>query len=162
MQACLSGLPQKSAHQTFNPHAWGLFLQALFPNRIPDVPQLSFNPHAWGLFLQAWMYSSTAHVVMSSFNPHAWGLFLQGSWIDETKLGLIHFQSPCLGTLFARLLTVTSRREIDQKLSIPMLGDSFCKFLRSKTLLRKGVSAFNPHAWGLFLQDEGDGVLPKS
>ena len=36
-------------------------------------------------------------------------------------------------------------------LSIPMLGDSFCKEQTANDP-ELGYDAFNPHAWGLFLQ----------
>ena len=191
--------------RAFNPHAWGLFLQALFPNRIPDVPQLSFNPHAWGLFLQVgccgkvwrailyfqspclgtlfarWFPDGTCRIQRwETFNPHAWGLFLQVTMIS-TSWGIVtsSFQSPCLGTLFARTPNRRLRKRGIYILSIPMLGDSFCKwsperfyrhmrhffqspclgtlFARDKTAsspIYSKINTFNPHAWGLFLQVE--------
>ncbi len=37
----------------------------------------TFNPHAWGLFLQVYRLSAEGRRGGASFNPHAWGLFLQ-------------------------------------------------------------------------------------
>ena len=62
------------------------------------------------------------------FNPHAWGLFLQVK--DKLPVAATPkrvFQSPCLGTLFAR------RQQVLQ--------------------VATNVITFNPHAWGLFLQE---------
>ena len=67
-------------------------------------PPDAFNPHAWGLFLQVRSVSELAGRIEETFNPHAWGLFLQAA--ATARAGTIHFT-----------------------LSIPMLGDSFCKQL---------------------------------
>ena len=66
-----------------------------------------------------------------------------------------YFQSPCLGTLFAsKTLFFPIRKPLfPSGLSIPMLGDSFCK-LPEKTEKPLERETFNPHAWGLFLQVE--------
>ena len=67
-----------------------------------------------------------------SFNPHVWGLFLQVNLAAfELQVQVsVSFQSPCLGTLFARKKFAPKwARTI--KLSIPMFGDSFCKPLSS-------------------------------
>ena len=63
---------------------------------------LTFNPHAWGLFLQDVWCRSYRFTTYRSFNPHAWGLFLQVSNGDNYDYFVVNFQSPCLGTLFAR------------------------------------------------------------
>ena len=71
-----TGVPRLGKVEAFNPHAWGLFLQArsglpsgqknnffqspclgtLFASRadelLEEVLSIAFNPHAWGLFLQ--------------------------------------------------------------------------------------------------------------
>ncbi len=63
------------------------------------------------------------------FNPHVWGLFLQGCEREEGGAPLqADFQSPCLGTLFAREDAVVRRPQMEERLSIPMSGDSFCKY----------------------------------
>ena len=138
---------------SFNPHAWGLFLQdeERYRQRQRDE---AFNPHAWGLFLQVYAEDasnnepsnplsipmlgdsfckptrrcSSTRFTLTTFNPHAWGLFLQAYFniVDEI------------------IATV--------ELSIPMLGDSFCKCLIIAAALAMLSSTFNPHAWGLFLQ----------
>ncbi len=67
---------------------------------------------------------------MTTFNPHAWGLFLQVKPFFsqfENPFFRVDFQSPCLGTLFASFLRRRKNRW-SEKLSIPMLGDSFCKW----------------------------------
>ena len=61
-----------------------------------------------------------------AFNPHAWGLFLQGFLVVLPVFLTCVFQSPCLGTLFARY---------------------------DMSTLEPEKKTFNPHAWGLFLQD---------
>ena len=66
----------------------------------------AFNPHAWGLFLQVYEYYNYTRASTKAFNPHAWGLFLQAH-VSCT------FSSSRTG------------------LSIPMLGDSFCKLRTS-------------------------------
>ncbi len=66
------------------------------------VVLLPFNPHAWGLFLQDFNVLAYRDFIKKTFNPHAWGLFLQemlDAEIEKSK----------------------------KRLSIPMLGDSFCK-----------------------------------
>ena len=62
-----------------------------------------------------------------AFNPHVWGLFLQDARTKLDEILDIVFQSPCLGTLFARMMIVAIRT-LSYLLSIPMSGDSFCKF----------------------------------
>ena len=115
---------------TFNPHAWGLFLQeeawrsGRSGGRRLSIPMLgdsfckplrrqdqgrerfrAFNPHAWGLFLQAPMNMYAVEGFIRTFNPHAWGLFLQATHVDVGLVRVIaHFQSPCLGTLFASII----------------------------------------------------------
>ncbi len=86
---------------SFNPHAWGLFLQV--GNRMGNrMGNRTFNPHAWGLFLQVRMLLMLSFLGVGPFNPHAWGLFLQGG-------------------------RLVYHDEDGEYLSIPMLGDSFCK-----------------------------------
>ena len=161
--------------------------------------EMTFNPHAWGLFLQAGGSARAVRSCPATFNPHAWGLFLQVCWMSMQRGQYLGFQSPCLGTLFARPQTRQvqgSTRNFQSpclgtlfarggrgmpparpsSLSIPMLGDSFCKLffretttnaLRTLSIPMLGDSfcktgdvqgilgtqeTFNPHAWGLFLQ----------
>ena len=111
----------------------------------------SFNPHAWGLFLQVENLNEQWRFWYQAFNPHAWGLFLQALlWCCE-NVPHDDLSIPMLGDSFCKLAPTTWYSPTGRLLSIPMLGDSFCKehvqgFSCFKT------DAFNPHAWGLFLQ----------
>ena len=137
-----------------------------------------FNPHVWGLFLQEEGREREAPSECFAFNPHVWGLFLQEKNDCETAPQRFGFQSPCLGTLFARDARLVMPLHL-LKLSIPMFGDSFCKyvFFYICIIKKKGfqspclgtlfartengassqalaISSFNPHVWGLFLQEK--------
>ena len=118
---------------TFNPHAWGLFLQGSPRKRQRGCRERLSIPMLGDSFCKQ-AFRCRGKGGKGSFNPHAWGLFLQvdvnqPAWITT---GNYHY------------------------LSIPMLGDSFCK--STCCVLRKPLSrvTFNPHAWGLFLQDVYD------
>ena len=160
---------------TFNPHAWGLFLQDGHASQLWGFDP-TFNPHAWGLFLQeldsirrrveeadlsipmlgdSFCKHEPHHVGRSqphgAFNPHAWGLFLQG----EKSRGSADARDPAFNPhawgLFLQDSVVRRWRSHARDLSIPMLGDSFCKSSRSYPR-PINILTFNPHAWGLFLQ----------
>ena len=87
-----------------------------------------------------------------TFNPHVWGLFLQDFSIGDIPGIVYSFQSPCLGTLFASLNNIIAAKKTIN-LSIPMSGDSFCKG-KEHAVWGRSWEAFNPHVWGLFLQED--------
>ena len=114
---------------SFNPHAWGLFLQGVYTVRFYKVDHRAFNPHAWGLFLQA-RDGLAPPGSLRAFNPHAWGLFLQASSVSSrVTVTFPSFQSPCLGTLFASIskLAEEYRRIVFQS---PCLGTLFARPVR--------------------------------
>ena len=69
--------PPFAVYVTFNPHVWGLFLQAPEYDALKEKRNAAFNPHVWGLFLQVTDKATWVYQPAPTFNPHVWGLFLQ-------------------------------------------------------------------------------------
>ncbi len=113
---------------------------------------LTFNPHAWGLFLQGHLRVVRSFQEAYSFQSPCLGtLFASLQWGQSAMIQALTFQSPCLGTLFASHRSNGTQKPGRHRLSIPMLGDSFCKFEGFRPE-KTHFLPFNPHAWGLFLQ----------
>ena len=188
---------------TFNPHVWGLFLQA---NIVTDVTayftnllsipmfgdsfcklkvekksnfiEISFQSPCLGtLFASHQAASHNIPLFATTFNPHVWGLFLQVEVVDAMKYMLKpHFQSPCLGTLFASWSVDSGKWFVILNFQSPCLGTLFASYwaahwqlptlldfqspclgtlfarLVFKRLRKCSLISFNPHVWGLFLQ----------
>ncbi len=87
------------------------------------------------------------------FNPHVWGLFLQGNTTKSSNGLLTGLSIPMSGDSFCKTIKFLRRRLERNGLSIPMSGDSFCKCF-PMAAWNPAVFSFNPHVWGLFLQDQ--------
>ena len=99
----------------------------------------TFNPHAWGLFLQARSLPLPSASGKALSIPMLGDSFCKLTVIAGGKLLKVAFQSPCLGTLFASFGWV-NEKSIRNYLSIPMLGDSFCKYLSRRISSRCLIS----------------------
>ncbi len=111
----------------------------------------TFNPHVWGLFLQANPPQGEVGVTYLSI-PMSGDSFCKKNKLSTPDSLLLTFQSPCLGTLFASSPAQQAQRFQQHPLSIPMSGDSFCKLVAYGLVCVAVLAAFNPHVWGLFLQ----------
>ena len=79
------------------------FCKLFHKSRLRSVEKQTFNPHAWGLFLQvkAGLFKIPNKLGLSI--PMLGDSFCKSVGSVENDLSGIAFQSPCLGTLFASL-----------------------------------------------------------
>ena len=117
----------------------------------------AFNPHVWGLFLQAVILR---HVPLNSSTILSIPMF-GDSFCKFLKISVavvatvfVTFQSPCLGTLFAseEAQHLPANTFI---LSIPMFGDSFCKVIASSSSQATTLSFQSPCLGTLFASRGG-------
>ncbi len=161
---------------SFNPHVWGLFLQVAFAGMFAGYTSIFQSPCLGTLFAsRRWLRELVKDYYFQSpclgtlfarrskrlilllrdmtFNPHVWGLFLQALRIPPPQPLTPDFQSPCLGTLFASHEYVVSFPVFAvHDFQSPCLGTLFASITPS-TSINSFSTAFNPHVWGLFLQE---------
>ena len=136
--------------QTFNPHVWGLFLQA-HRGRQPRRMEDTFQSPCLGTLFASSRSANFLNLLKSlsipmfgdsfcktvaftfklkadgTFNPHVWGLFLQVVISQRPQVRFNVLSIPMFGDSFCKLLGDRECFAVQLSLSIPMFGDSFCK-----------------------------------